>query len=118
MSNNQQNSKADSGNYDEISSMFNTCQQITKENYSHLLEWIRNAFTILAMMNYPYPTNFLAPLPGHPVKVSCQGNLSSSVFFKTYCHLMRFLALIFILVYLIRINCFKDSTFCPNSYFY
>jgi len=74
----QLQSKADSGNYDEISNIFNTCQQITKENYTHLLEWIRNAFTILAMMNYPYPTNFLAPLPGHPVKEACYNAVGAS----------------------------------------
>ncbi|KAK2149034.1 hypothetical protein LSH36_471g05010 [Paralvinella palmiformis] len=53
----------------QISEVFNLCSPLTqRQHVEHLVGWIRNAFTYLAMLDYPYPTVFMSPLPGHPVK--------------------------------------------------
>ena len=44
----------------------------------HIVGWVRNSFTSLAMVDYPYAANFLAPLPAYPITVSCQILLNSS----------------------------------------
>lgn len=40
------------------------------EDVNFLKAFIRESFESMAMVNYPYPSEFLAPLPGWPVKVS------------------------------------------------
>ncbi len=56
--------------YKQISDAFNLCPPITKkQEVSHLVGWIRNAFANMAIMDYPYPTAFMAILPANPVKV-------------------------------------------------
>jgi len=57
--------------YKAISAAFKTCEQVSSDNLNHLYGWVRNSFTDLAMMNYPYPTDLLAPLPGYPVNLAC-----------------------------------------------
>lgn len=62
----------DEGGFGAISQKFHLCKELkSKEDYRHLLLWIRNAFGSMAMMDYPYPTDFMANLPTYPVKAAC-----------------------------------------------
>lgn len=38
------------------------------ESIDNLSNWLESAYSYLAMVNYPYPTDFLMPLPGSPIK--------------------------------------------------
>ncbi|KOB64777.1 putative Lysosomal Pro-X carboxypeptidase, partial [Operophtera brumata] len=37
-----------------------------------LIEFLASMYTTLAMVNYPFPSDFLVPLPANPVRVVCQ----------------------------------------------
>lgn len=83
----------------KITKVFNLCSPAKEEaDYRHLLLWIRNAFTSLAMGDYPYPTTFIANLPAYPVKYACTAmananstaeglfEMSEMVYGKLKCH--------------------------------
>jgi len=58
-----------------LTNKFNLCFPLT--NVNDLINWAESAITSLAMIDYPYPTNFLEPVPGWPVKVTCQQMLQN-----------------------------------------
>lgn len=43
----------------------------TAEDIDALFDWLQEIYGNLAMVNYPYPTDFLAALPAFPVKAFC-----------------------------------------------
>lgn len=43
------------------------------------MQYARNAWTEMAMCDYPYPASFLAPLPSWPVRAACGKVTNSSL---------------------------------------
>lgn len=67
--------------YYELRETFNLCEEIIHESDAQqIIDWLENAYVYMAMTDYPYKTNFLNPMPGNPVKVSCDAfqNLTTS----------------------------------------
>ncbi|XP_042232640.1 lysosomal Pro-X carboxypeptidase-like [Homarus americanus] len=48
------------------------CQPLkTQKDVQKVKEYLTDVWTNLAMVDYPYPAEFLAPLPANPIKVVC-----------------------------------------------
>uniref|UniRef100_A0A667XKT0 Dipeptidyl peptidase 2 n=1 Tax=Myripristis murdjan TaxID=586833 RepID=A0A667XKT0_9TELE len=63
--------------YSRIQSEFALCKTPSSPKDVHQLNGLlRNAFTIMAMLDYPYSTHFMGSLPANPVKVACDTMLS------------------------------------------
>ncbi|XP_049514837.1 lysosomal Pro-X carboxypeptidase-like [Dermacentor silvarum] len=54
-----------------LQAKFRTCHTLAPSNYPEFRDWIRDTYTILAMINYPFAVTFLGPIPAHPVKATC-----------------------------------------------
>lgn len=54
----------------QLTKTFHLCQKLNSS--VDLSNWWDSAYTSLAMANYPYPTEFLMPLPGYPIKEVCR----------------------------------------------
>ncbi|XP_037536674.1 dipeptidyl peptidase 2 [Nematolebias whitei] len=63
---------ADHKDYRRIQAGFSLCQPLSCERDVHqLYGLLRNAFTLMAMLDYPYSTQFMGNMPANPVKVAC-----------------------------------------------
>ncbi|KAF6157978.1 hypothetical protein GIB67_015294 [Kingdonia uniflora] len=54
----------------QMSSNFRLCQRLN--NTKDLSDWLSSAYSYLAMVDYPYPSEFLMPLPANPIKEVCR----------------------------------------------
>ncbi|KAG5879017.1 hypothetical protein JTB14_009658 [Gonioctena quinquepunctata] len=56
----------------QFSKDWNLCSPLkTNDDVDILLDWLSEVYVNLAMLNYPYPTNFLTQLPANPVRAFC-----------------------------------------------
>jgi lysosomal Pro-X carboxypeptidase len=56
----------------ELAKTFRPCRTIsTQADVDAIYAWLSNGFAYEAMADYPYPANFLEPMPGYPINVSC-----------------------------------------------
>nr|XP_022920988.1 lysosomal Pro-X carboxypeptidase [Onthophagus taurus] len=56
-----------------LSSTLKLCNPLKSSgDVKKLIDWLKDVYANLAMVNYPYPTSFLAPLPAYPVKAFCE----------------------------------------------
>ncbi|KAK7070268.1 Serine-type peptidase activity protein [Halocaridina rubra] len=62
-----------------LSNSWKLCDPLKSEkNITDFKDYLSNVWTNLAMVDYPYPANFLAPLPAYPIKVVCSHLTDSS----------------------------------------
>ena len=64
----------------QLTNLFRTCKPLDREGVMSLSSWLEGMYFDMAMVNYPYPTSFLADLPAWPVKEFCsRTNVSEDV---------------------------------------
>ncbi|CAH8635802.1 unnamed protein product [Heterobilharzia americana] len=73
----QLSQKPDIG-YKQLSEQLRLCHPITNDfEFYWVLKWARNAFVMMAMLDYPYKASFMASLPAYPVNISCKNALAT-----------------------------------------
>lgn len=54
-----------------VSEVLHLCTSLkNSQDVQHLKDWIAETWVNLAMVDYPYESNFLQPLPAWPIKVT------------------------------------------------
>ncbi|XAR51410.1 Lysosomal Pro-Xaa carboxypeptidase [Bertholletia excelsa] len=54
----------------QLTDTFQLCRKL--KSIDELYDWLESAYSYLAMVNYPYPADFMMPLPGNPIKEVCK----------------------------------------------
>ncbi|XP_027178945.1 lysosomal Pro-X carboxypeptidase-like [Coffea eugenioides] len=54
----------------QLTKAFHFCRKL--DSSEDLSDWLDSAYSYLAMADYPYPADFLMPLPGNPIKELCR----------------------------------------------
>lgn len=68
------NIKHDSVKYADIDTIFNICANSTiktPEDVDNLIGLLSDSLGTMAMVNYPYATSFINPLPAWPIAEAC-----------------------------------------------
>ncbi|CAF2478007.1 unnamed protein product [Rotaria sp. Silwood2] len=60
-----------------LTNLFKLCHPL--QTVDELKEWLLDMYGNIAMVDYPYPTSFLADLPAFPARVFCENVTSSSI---------------------------------------
>ena len=55
-----------------LNTEFKFCKALTKPDVKGFKDFLNNLWTNIAMMDYPYDTSFLKPLPGNPIQAVCE----------------------------------------------
>ncbi|XP_023141007.2 dipeptidyl peptidase 2 [Amphiprion ocellaris] len=70
---------AEQQDYSRIQSEFALCKPPSSAQDIHQLNGLlRNGFTLMAMLDYPYSTHFMGNMPANPVQVACKTMLGGS----------------------------------------
>lgn len=66
--------------YQTISEVFNLCKVPENQgDVQNLIDTLTDSIGTMAMVDYPYPTNFVEPLPAWPVNYSCSAAVNASM---------------------------------------
>ena len=67
---------ASAGGLERLTNSFKLCHPL--KSVDELKNWLIDMYGNIAMVDYPYPTSFLADLPAFPARVFCSNVTSSS----------------------------------------
>lgn len=57
----------------QLRESWNLCSPLSSpKDIGELSSWVNNLLSLVAMVDYPYPTNFIGTLPASPVKAFCK----------------------------------------------